>query len=305
MRIIIAVVFTTLVNAQILVSDLVDAVNSDGILIKYLKDASVPYSGRVYNNYPNGNRELQGNYLRGLKEGKWVWWHTNGNKHKVGYYTQSIEDSLWQWWFANGQLKKRGKYLESAKGGRWIEWYDNGVLYKSYPYSNNELNGKYIEKYKNGKNKSEVLYRNNDKSGIEKFWLENGQPDYEYRWKDGAREGLQIDWGKSGLVIYKHNYINVFDKPYLSDISYCPNFYLLKKIVERNNLFVNGITTQGEFLEKLGITKRAEMLSKNLPFTKKANIYYRLKRLIDEKYMGQLFKVMFITKKKSSFNLGF
>ena len=123
---------------------------------------------------------------------------------------------------------------------------------------------------------------------------------------------LIIDYGatqkkmlNSIQAVYKHNYINVFDKPYLSDISYCPNFYLLKKIVERNKLFVNGITTQREFLKKLGITERAEILSKNLPFTEKANIYYRLKRLIDEKYMGQLFKVMFITKKKSSFNLGF
>ena len=86
--------------------------------------------------------------------------------------------------------------------------------------------------------------------------------------------------------------------------AYCGTL-TMDDLVERNNLFVNGITTQRKFLEKLGITKRAEMLSKNLPFTEKANIYYRLKRLIDEKYMGQLFKVMFITKKKSSFNLGF
>ena len=60
-------------------------------------------------------------------------------------------------------------------------------------------------------------------------------------------------------------------KPYLSDISYCPNFYLLKKIVERNKLFVNGITTQREFLKKLGITERAEILSK---------IYHLLKKQI-------------------------
>ena len=52
---------------------------------------------------------------------------------------------------------------------------------------------------------------------------------------------LIIDYGatkkkmlNSIQAVYKHNYINVFDKPYLSDISYCPNFYLLKKIVERN-----------------------------------------------------------------------
>ena len=77
-------IFPILLNAQILVTDLVDAVNSDGILIKYLENESVPYTGKVYNYYRNGNKELKGNYVRGLKEGKWVWWHTSGNRHKVG-----------------------------------------------------------------------------------------------------------------------------------------------------------------------------------------------------------------------------
>ncbi len=123
---------------------------------------------------------------------------------------------------------------------------------------------------------------------------------------------LIIDYGatkekmvNSVQAIYNHNHINIFDKPYLSDISYCPNFSLLKKIIENNNLFVNGISTQKEFLERLGIKTRAEILSQNASFTAKANIYYRLKRLIDDKYMGHLFKVMFVTKNKSSFNLGF
>ena len=46
-------------------------------------------------------------------------------------------------------------------------------------------------------------------------------------------------------------------------------------------------------------------MSRNLPFSKKANIFYRLKRLIDEKEMGDLFKVMFIKNRKNKFNLGF
>ncbi len=123
---------------------------------------------------------------------------------------------------------------------------------------------------------------------------------------------LIIDYGSTSekmlnsiQAINKHKYVSIFDKPYLSDISYCPNFNLLKKIVKKNNLFVNGITTQKEFLEKLGIVERAEILSKNLSFSSKANIYYRLRRLIGKNYMGNLFKVMFITKNKNSFNLGF
>ena len=55
----------------------------------------------------------------------------------------------------------------------------------------------------------------------------------------------------------------------------------------------------------MGIKERAEIMSRNLPFSKKANIFYRLKRLIDEKQMGDLFKVMLIKNKKNKFNLGF
>ena len=55
----------------------------------------------------------------------------------------------------------------------------------------------------------------------------------------------------------------------------------------------------------MGIYKRAEIISKNLSFTKKADIYYRLKRLIDEKQMGKLFKVLLIKNQENKFSLGF
>jgi len=75
--------------------------------------------------------------------------------------------------------------------------------------------------------------------------------------------------------------------------------------MKKFNLKVSSMTNQKEFLINLGILKRAEIISKNLTFSKKANIYYRLKRLIDENYMGKLFKVMLATKKNVYFNVGF
>ena len=53
----------------------------------------------------------------------------------------------------------------------------------------------------------------------------------------------------------------------------------------------------------MGIKQRAEIISKNHNFLKKADIYYRLNRLIDEKQMGNLFKVMLIKNKKNKFKL--
>jgi len=65
------------------------------------------------------------------------------------------------------------------------------------------------------------------------------------------------------------------------------------------------LTTQKEFLIKMGIKERAEIITKNQSFLKKTDTYYRLKRLIDEKQMGILFKVLLIKNKNNKFKLGF
>ena len=105
--------------------------------------------------------------------------------------------------------------------------------------------------------------------------------------------------------ISKHKFNDVLENFGKSDISHDLNFKLIEKIVNMLGLKVNGITSQKYFLEKLGILERAELISKDVPFSEKANIYFRLKKLIDINEMGHLFKVMFITKKNMNFKTGF
>ena len=107
------------------------------------------------------------------------------------------------------------------------------------------------------------------------------------------------------MAIKKHNITNVLDQIGSSDITYHLNFKILEKIIKNFKVKCQGITTQRKFLINLGIEQRAEIISKNLTFSKKANIYYRLNRLINEKQMGNLFKVMLITHKKINFKTGF
>ena len=65
------------------------------------------------------------------------------------------------------------------------------------------------------------------------------------------------------------------------------------------------ITDQNEFLKKTGILERANILSEKMTFKEKANMFYRLKRLLDFKEMGSLFKVLFAQRKGRKFSLGF
>ena len=105
--------------------------------------------------------------------------------------------------------------------------------------------------------------------------------------------------------ISNHKHSNVLENIGKSDITHNINFFLFKKIINQLGGLKDLITTQGSFLVKLGIKNRAEIISQNQSFSKKADIYYRLKRLIDNKEMGNLFKVMFIKNKKNKFKLGF
>ena len=107
------------------------------------------------------------------------------------------------------------------------------------------------------------------------------------------------------MAIRKHNTSKVLKKFGNSDITHGLNFNILKKITKNLKLKCQGITTQRNFLTSLGIKERAEILSKNLPFSKKADIYYRLNRLIDKNQMGDLFKVMLVTNNKINFKTGF
>ena len=105
--------------------------------------------------------------------------------------------------------------------------------------------------------------------------------------------------------IRNHNYSNILKDIGESDITHNINFYLFKRLIKQLGGLQNILTTQGEFLTKMGIRERAEIISKNQNFTKKADIYFRLRRLTDNNQMGYLFKVMLIKRQKNGFKLGF
>ena len=123
---------------------------------------------------------------------------------------------------------------------------------------------------------------------------------------------LLIDYGytdkkmKNTLqAISNHKFANILDDVGNVDITHNISFELFRKFTDQMGGLKNNITTQKKFLTKMGIKQRAEIISQNLNFLNKADIYYRLNRLIDEKQMGNLFKVMFVKNKKNNFKLGF
>tara|TARA_B110000438_G_scaffold296758_1_gene341951 strand:- start:4 stop:1068 length:1065 start_codon:yes stop_codon:yes gene_type:complete len=105
--------------------------------------------------------------------------------------------------------------------------------------------------------------------------------------------------------VKKHKYSYILSKVGDSDITSHVNFNVMLKIFKKNNLIVEKIVTQSEFLQKIGIIERANILAKKASFKEKADMFYRIKKLLDLKEMGGLFKVLFAKKSGIKFSLGF
>ncbi len=191
-------------------------------------------------------------------------------------------------------------------------------------------NNKWFEKYVEFKNLNKPKFKNIE-SNIEKlekkigYKISHNQNFIEYsplsikyfkliskKIKSNNGGILIIDYGywdrkmKNTLQsIYKHKYNNILDNFGKADITYHINFNLVENFFKKFDLQIGGKNNQGTFLKNLGILERAEIISKNLPFSKKADIYYRVKRLIDKDAMGNLFKVLFVTTKRTFFKTGF
>ena len=152
-------------------------------------------------------------------------------------------------------------------------------------------NLKFIEYPKNGLRELEKI--------IKKIYAQDGcllLIDYGYL-KPHNENTLQ------SLINHKKN--NITNNLGQADVTSHVNFSLLKEFFLKKDLTVKEVISQREFLENMGIKKRAEIIAKKMRFSEQSNLYFRLKRLISPNLMGDLFKVIFVHKFKSKNYSGF
>ena len=100
--------------------------------------------------------------------------------------------------------------------------------------------------------------------------------------------------------VMKHKKNDLLNNLGKADVTSHVNFNLLREYFKKNGLNVKKTITQKEFLKKMGIDERAEIVAKKMSFKEKTNLYFRLKRLLSPVSMGSLFKVILAYKLNSS-----
>ena len=73
-------------------------------------------------NFTDGNWSYNGTSYKAEDGGelwKW-WWYLNDNKEKEGYFTDGKRNGLWTWWYDTGLKKSEGSYLDDEQDGLWL-----------------------------------------------------------------------------------------------------------------------------------------------------------------------------------------
>ena len=101
--------------------------------------------------------------------------------------------------------------------------------------------------------------------------------------------------GDTFQAVKDHQYQSVLANPGNVDLTAHVNFERLVQAISKGNVKTEALQTQRDFLRDMGILDRAEILADGATSAQVKGIGSALKRLIGEKEMGNLFKVLVAT----------
>jgi antitoxin component YwqK of YwqJK toxin-antitoxin module len=80
--------------------------------------------------FPNGAKQVEGQYDHGKQVGRFTYWFPNGQIAQAGEFRDNQRDGVWAWWHGNGQKRVLGSYENDKAVGEWRWWGADGRLTK-------------------------------------------------------------------------------------------------------------------------------------------------------------------------------
>ena len=72
----------------------------------YLLDSDNPFTGILYNEYSNGQREYEGSYKKGVPNGTLIYYFDNGLKMREGILKNGSSVGRWIYYNSDGSIKE-------------------------------------------------------------------------------------------------------------------------------------------------------------------------------------------------------
>lgn len=91
-----------------------------------------PYTGKAIKYFEGGEKECEGPYKNGRRDGIWTYWYepvkkkvNKGLKEGEGPYRIGVREGYWTYWHSNGVKREEGNFQGRERVGKWIYYDEN------------------------------------------------------------------------------------------------------------------------------------------------------------------------------------
>lgn len=148
----------------------------DGLYFK--AGETVPFSGLMYDYYPDGQAKLRTPVVGGRLSGEAMGWYTNGAVELLEFFENGLPHGPRLCWHANGQLKSEGQLVQGRQEGVYRQWDEQGTLRAEAAFQAGKPHGLSRAWNADGSLKAEAF-------------LENGEVRSRHIYPENSRQDLQ------------------------------------------------------------------------------------------------------------------
>jgi antitoxin component YwqK of YwqJK toxin-antitoxin module len=185
-------------------------------------DGTVVNDGHYTEWYLNGKEMEEGDYVDGMRQGKWKLWHENGKLRRTENFSNGKLEGSWKQYRDDGTLESEASYKSNLRDGKWVSYdstgnhadakleYKAGVPDGVWTYYYDEPSAKQLvdaliltkEQAKNllekRQKRLEQQFKDGQADGDFTAWWPNGKIERIKHFKNGQLDGDEVTYKESG-----------------------------------------------------------------------------------------------------------
>ncbi|MDZ4824158.1 MAG: hypothetical protein SH856_11920 [Flavobacteriales bacterium] len=161
--------------------------------------------------YPTGELRAEGNYIKGKKDGAWIFYHQPegpavniGKIAQKGSYREDLSTGKWTWFYHNGTLHRDEIYRKGKEDGHAVEYDSLGNVVTEGDFIDGLKTGKWMKKVNDHTEEGE--YADGERNGLWVWKYGDGQEAFEGEYQGGVPTGRHRYWYATGIQKMRGDY---------------------------------------------------------------------------------------------------
>lgn len=126
----------------------------------------VPFTGKTYELYDNGDTSKTSAYVNGKQHGFTCWWYPNKQMAQLRIFVNGWKQGIHKGWWPDGKQQFVYHFVNDEYDGEVTEWFKDGKVFRIFHYAAGHEAGSQKMWWEDGKIRANYVIVNGEKFGM-------------------------------------------------------------------------------------------------------------------------------------------